>query len=261
MGRIPIKSASELARIRESCRIVAEVLAAVGSNIRPGVEARELDALAEEYIRAQGGVPAFKGYGHQKDNLFPATLCISVDSEVVHGIPDGRRLEEGQVVSIDVGVKKEGYFGDGARTFPVGAISEEKARLLRVTRESLERGIAAVRPGMHLEDVSAAVQRHVEAAGFSVVRDLVGHGIGRELHEEPSIPNFGTPGRGPLLKEGMVLAIEPMVNAGQYHVELGGDGWTVRTRDGRPSAHFEHTVAVTAEGAEVLTRYGETGSD
>jgi methionyl aminopeptidase len=261
MGRIPIKSAAEVARIRESCRIVAEVLALVGSNIRPGVEARVLDALAEEYIRAQAGVPAFKGYGHQKDNLFPATLCVSVDSEVVHGIPDGRRLEEGQVVSIDVGVKKDGYFGDGARTFAVGAISEEKTRLLRVTRESLERAIAAIRPGIHLEDVSATVQQHVEAAGFSVVRDLVGHGIGRELHEEPSIPNFGTPGRGPLLKEGMVLAIEPMVNAGQYHVELGGDGWTVRTRDGRPSAHFEHTVAVTAEGAEVLTRYGETGSD
>jgi methionyl aminopeptidase len=261
MGKIPIKTKAELRRMQESCRIVGEVLALVGSRIRPGVEARELDQLAEEYIRAQGGIPAFKGYGHQKDNLFPATLCISIDSEVVHGIPDGRRLEEGQVVSIDVGVKKDGYFGDGARTFAVGVTSEEKRRLLQVTEEALEKAIGAARAGRHLEDVSSAVQRHVEAAGFSVVRDLVGHGIGRELHEEPSIPNFGTPGRGPLLKEGMVLAIEPMVNAGQYQVELAEDGWTVRTRDGRPSAHFEHTVALTAQGAEVLTRYGETGSD
>lgn len=261
MGKIPIKSSAELQRMRESCRIVGEVLALVGSKIHPGVEARELDQVAEEYIRAQGGVPAFKGYGHQKDNLFPATLCVSIDSEVVHGIPDGRRLEEGQVVSIDVGVKKGGYFGDGAKTFAVGVITEEKRRLLAVTEEALEKGIGAVHAGRHLEDISSEVQRHVEAAGFSVVRDLVGHGIGRELHEEPSIPNYGTPGRGPVLKEGMVLAIEPMVNAGQYHVELAEDGWTVRTRDGRPSAHFEHTVVVTAQGAEVLTRYGETGSD
>jgi len=261
MGKIPIKSTAELQRMRESCRIVGDVLALIGSRIRPGVEARELDLLAEEYIRAQGAVPAFKGYGHQKDNLFPATLCVSIDSEVVHGIPDGRRLEEGQVVSVDVGVKKDGYFGDGARTFAVGTVSEEKRRLLQVTEESLAKAIAAVRAGRHLEDISSAVQRHVEAAGFSVVRDLVGHGIGRELHEEPSIPNFGMPGRGPLLKVGMVLAIEPMVNAGEYHVQLEEDGWTVRTRDGRPSAHFEHTVVVTAQGAEVLTRYGETGSD
>ena len=220
MGRIPLKSTAELQRIRESCRIVGEVLALVGSGIRPGVEARELDSMAEDYIRAQGGIPAFKGYGHQKDNLFPATLCISIDSEVVHGIPDGRRLEEGQVVSIDVGVKKDGYFGDGARTFAVGHVSEEKRRLLQVTEEALGKAIGAARAGIHLEDVSSAVQRHVEAAGFSVVRDLVGHGIGRELHEEPSIPNYGTPGRGPMLKEGMVLAIEPMVNAGEYTSSL-----------------------------------------
>jgi methionyl aminopeptidase len=247
--------------MREACRIVAEVLSMMGQAVRPGAVLHDLDAMAEEYIRAQGGVPAFKGYGHDPKNLFPGTLCISVDEEVVHGIPDGRRLEEGQVVSVDVGVKKDGWFGDGARTFAVGRVSEEKRRLLAVTEESLAKGIEQVRPGSRLHDVSAAVQRHVEAAGFSIVRDLVGHGIGRSLHEEPSVPNFGVPGTGPVLAAGMTLAIEPMVNAGTARVEVDEDGWTVRTTDRRPSAHFEHTVAITQHGVEILTRHGEAGTD
>jgi methionyl aminopeptidase len=254
MGRVPIKTQREVEAIRESCRIVAEVLALVGARITPGVFASELDALAEEYIRSKNAVPAFKGYGSDKKNLFPATLCVSVDDEVVHGIPDGRRLEDGQVVSVDVGVKKNGYFGDGARTFAVGTTSEEKQRLLKVTEEALYKGLAAARAGNRLHDVSWAVQEHVEKAGFSVVRDLVGHGIGKSLHEEPAIPNYGTQGTGILLKDGMVLAIEPMVNSGTYRVTVGDDGWTVRTADGKPSAHFEHTVVVRNGEPEILTK-------
>ncbi len=254
MGRVPIKSGREIELMRESCRIVAEVLALVGARLKAGTHTRELDELAEQYIRSKGAVPAFKGYGHDTRNLFPGTLCVSIDDEVVHGIPDGRSLEEGQVVSVDVGVKKNGYFGDGARTFAVGVTSEEKARLLRVTEESLYRGISCARAGNHLHDVSHAVQEHVESEGFSVVRELVGHGIGKHLHEEPSVPNFGTPGTGIVLKEGMVLAIEPMVNAGTHKVRVDEDGWTVRTADGRPSAHFEHTVLIRNGDAEILTR-------
>jgi methionyl aminopeptidase len=261
MARIPLKTKADIALMRESCRIVAETLVIVGSAVRPGAVLRELDAIAEEYIRSQGGVPAFKGYGHDPSNLFPGTLCLSVDDEVVHGIPDGRRLEEGQVVSVDVGVRKAGWFGDGARTFAVGMISGEKRRLMEVTEEALGKGIEHVRAGVRLHDVSAAVQRHVEAAGFSVVRDLVGHGIGKALHGEPSVPNFGAPGTGPVLAAGMTLAIEPMVNAGTARVQVDDDGWTVRTADGRPSAHFEHTVAVTQQGVEILTTHGEARTD
>jgi methionyl aminopeptidase len=254
MGRVPIKTQREIALMKESCGIVAEVLALIGGRITPGVLTRELDADAEAYIRSRGGIPSFKGYGHDRNNLFPGTLCVSIDDVVVHGIPDGERLEEGQVVSIDVGVKKNGYHGDGARTFAVGRISEEKQRLLRVTEESLYKGIAEAKAGNHLHDVSAAVQRYVEAAGFSVVRDLVGHGIGRNLHEEPAVPNFGDPGTGVVLKEGMTLAIEPMVNAGTDRVKIGEDGWTVKTMDGRPSAHFEHTIVIRKGEAEILTK-------
>jgi methionyl aminopeptidase len=261
MGKIPIKSARDIAAMRASCRIVAEVLALIGTRIRPGVTARELDRLAEDFIRSYEAEPAFKGYGHDKSNLFPGTLCVSVNDEVVHGIPDGRVLQEGQVVSVDVGVKKSGWYGDGARTFAVGHVDEEKRRLLHVTEEALSTAVSQARAGNHLHDISAAVQRHVEGAGFSVVRDLVGHGIGRALHEEPSVPNFGTPGTGPVLKEGMVLALEPMVNAGSWRVQMGDDGWTVRTADGKPSAHFEHTVLITLGEADILTRHGETGSD
>jgi len=254
MAGVPLKSPREIALMKESCRIVAEVLALVGGRIAAGVRTRDLDALAEEYIRSQGGEPAFKGYGHDRRNLFPGTLCVSIDDEVVHGIPDGGQIREGQVVSIDVGVKKNGYYGDGARTFAVGSVTEEKLRLLRVTEESLMLGIAQARAGNHLHDVSAAVQRHVEAAGFSVVRDLVGHGIGRSLHEDPAVPNYGEPGTGVVLKEGMALAIEPMVNAGTHRVRVEEDGWTVRTADGKPSAHFEHTIVVTTGEADILTR-------
>lgn len=267
MGKASTKSEREIDLIRESCRIVAEALALVGSRIRPGVETRELDSIAEEYIRSKGAVPAFKGYGHDRNNLFPATLCVSIEDEVVHGIPNGRRLEEGQVVSVDVGAKKNGYFGDGAKTFIVGRGSHEKMRLLKVTEESLYKGIAMARVGSHLHDVSSAIQKHVEEAGYSVVRDLVGHGIGKQLHEEPAIPNFGMAGTGIVLKAGMTLAIEPMVNAGTYRVEVDEDGWTVRTADGKPSAHFEHTIVVRDGDPEILTRQdiligvdGETGT-
>ena len=256
MSRVILKSAGEIALMRESGRIVAEVLTLVGAQIRPGVTTQELDVLAEDFIRSQGGLPAFKGYGPDRRNRFPATLCVSVDDVVVHGIPGTQVLEEGQVVSVDVGVKKEGYFGDAARTFPVGRISEEKRRLLQVTEESLLAGIRQARAGNHLHDISAAVQKVAEAAGYGVVRDLVGHGVGKNLHEDPAVPNFGTAGTGMVLKAGMTLAIEPMVNAGTYVVEMDDDGWTVRTADGRPSAHFEHTVVITNEEAEILTRHG-----
>jgi len=260
MGKVPVKNQREIALMREAGRIVAEVLELVGSHVRPGVSTAELDRIAEEYIRSQGGLPAFKGYGPDRDNPFPATLCISIDDAVVHGIPDRRTLEAGEIVSVDVGVSKGGYFGDAARTFPVGAVSPEVTRLLQVTRESLHEGIARAKAGNHLHDVSAAIQAYVEAAGFSVVRDLCGHGIGRNLHEDPSVPNYGIAGTGVVLKAGMTLAIEPMVNAGTYRVVLDDDGWTVRTADGKPSAHFEHTVLVTADEAEILTTNGETGS-
>jgi methionyl aminopeptidase len=254
MAKVTIKSEREIDLIRESCQIVAEVLALVGSQIKPGIYTRELDRIAEEYIRSKGAVPAFKGYGHDRHNLFPSTLCVSVDDEVVHGIPNGRQLAEGEVVSVDVGVLKNGFFGDGAKTFFVGRTSHEKMRLLRVTEESLYKGIEMARAGNHLHDVSSAVQKHVEEAGFSVVRDLVGHGIGKQLHEDPAIPNFGVAGTGLILKEGMTLAIEPMVNAGTYKVEVDRDGWTVRTVDGKPSAHFEHTIVVRQGEPEILTR-------
>ncbi len=254
MARVGIKSEREIAFMRESGKIVADVLTLVGSSVRPGITTEELDRIAEEYIRAQDAVPAFKGYGSDKRNLFPATLCISVDDVVVHGIPGGFRLEEGQIVSIDVGVKKNGYYGDGARTFPVGRVSDEKARLMRVTEEALQQGIRNATAGRRLHDISAAVQHHVEEAGFSVVRDLVGHGIGKNLHEEPAVPNFGTEGTGLVLQSGMTLAIEPMVNAGTFKVMMDADGWTVRTSDGRPSAHFEHTVVVRSAEADILTR-------
>ena len=256
MARIPVKTAREIALMRESGRIVADVLALIGREVRPGVRVIDLDRMAEEYIRSRGGEPAFKGYGHDAKNLFPGTLCISVDDQVVHGIPDGRVLMEGEIVSIDVGVRKAGYFGDAARTFPVGAVTEEKRRLLQVTEESLYAGLAQACAGNKLHDVSAAVQEHVEAAGFSVVRDLVGHGIGKNLHEEPAIPNYGMRGTGPVLQAGMVLAIEPMVNAGTPRVRIESDGWTVTTADGKPSAHFEHTVVVRQGEPEILTRHG-----
>jgi methionyl aminopeptidase len=251
---VRIKTRREIELIRESSRIVADVLKLVAAHIRPGVTTLELDRLAEDYIRSLGAIPAFKGYGHSKSNLFPATLCTSVDDVVVHGIPSKRVLREGEILSVDVGVKKEGYFGDGASTFPVGEISKEKKQLLKTTEESLYKGIEQAVVGNKIHDISHAVQERVEVEGYSVVRDLVGHGVGIELHEEPAIPNFGKPGTGMRLQEGMTLAIEPMVNTGTWQVRFAADGWTVLTQDGKPSAHFEHTIAIVDGKPEILTK-------
>jgi len=243
------KSPAEIEIMREAGRVTARALRLVGEAVRPGVTTEELDALAEQAIRDAGAAPAFKGY-----HGFPATICASINDEVVHGIPSrSRRLAEGDVLSVDVGAIVDGYYGDSARTFPVGTIDRETARLLAVTEQCLEAGIAQAREGMRLFDISHAVQVHAEEAGFSVVREYVGHGIGREMHEEPQIPNFGPAGKGPTIKQGMVFAIEPMINAGEAAVRQMDDGWTVRTRDGSSSAHFEHTVAVGPEGPVVLT--------
>jgi methionyl aminopeptidase len=249
-----IKSTDEIELISESCKIVAEVLKMLEKKVIPGITTKELDQIAEEYIRLQDAEPAFKGYGDDKRNLYPATLCTSIDHEVVHGIPSNRQLNEGEILSIDVGVKKNNYYGDGARSFAVGKVSDKKNRLLKVTEESLYKGIEKARAGNKVNDISAAVQRHVESAGFSVVRDLVGHGIGKNLHEEPAIPNFGQEGTGIVLQSGMTLAIEPMVNAGTFKVNFHSDGWTVTTQDREPSAHYEHTVLITNGEPKILTR-------
>lgn len=246
---IVCKSAAELQRMRVANALVADVLAELASEVRPGVTTLDLDRLAEQRVRAAGAVPAFKGY-----RGYPATLCASVNEEVVHGIPSAeRRLNEGDIVSLDMGVLVDGYYGDSAVTVGVGRISEEAARLLKVTEEALYRGIDAARTGGRLSDIGHAIQAWVEEHGLSVVREFVGHGIGTRLHEEPQIPNYGQPGRGPRLSEGMVLAIEPMVNLGRAGVKVLPDGWTAVTKDGSLSAHFEHTVAITAEGPEILT--------
>ncbi len=250
---IELKSKREIEFIRKNSKIVAEVLKLVGSRVKPGVSTMELNEIAEEYIRSCNAIPAFKGYG-RSDNPFPAALCTSVDAEVVHGIPGKRKLKEGEILSVDVGVKKDGYYSDGAMSFPVGTVSVEKERLLRVTEEALYKGIEKAVAGNHVEDISSAIQRHVESNGFSVVRELVGHGVGQKLHEEPSIPNFGKPGVGPTLKNGMTLAIEPMVNSGTWEVRFLSDGWTVITLDGQPSAHFEHTVAIVSGEPQILTQ-------
>ncbi len=252
---ISIKSAAEIELMRESCRIVSDVIKLVGTQIKPGISTVQLDMMAEDYIRSCNAEPAFKGYGSDPKNLFPATLCISIDSEVVHGIPGKRLLRDGEIVSIDVGAKKNGFFGDGAFTFPVGEVSEEKKRLMQVTKKSLERAVEQAIEGNRIGDIAYAVQSFVETEGFSVVRDLVGHAIGRELHEDPQVPNYGKAGKGTVLKEGMTLAIEPMVNAGTFKVVTAVDRWTIVTYDGKPSAHFEYTVVVRKNKAEVLTVY------
>jgi methionyl aminopeptidase len=246
---IVCRSASELERMREAGRLVGEVLTELTTMVAPGVTTADLDAAAEKRILAAGAVPAFKGY-----HGYPATVCASVNEEVIHGIPSGRRvLKTGDIVSIDVGAALDGYFGDSAVTLAVGRVTEEAATLLRATEESLYKAIACVRPGARISDIGHAVQQHVEAFGFTVVREFVGHGIGQKMHEEPQVPNYGEPGRGPRLAEGMVLAIEPMVNAGKAAVKVLADGWTAVTRDGSLSAHFEHTVAVTAGDPWILT--------
>lgn len=245
---IVCKSASEIAKMRAANALVADVLARVAAAVAPGVTTRELDTVAERLVRNGGAVPAFKGY-----RGYPATLCASVNEQVVHGIPSVRPLAEGDILSIDMGVKLNGYYGDSAITVPVGRISDDAERLLRVTHEALELGIAQVRVGGRISDIGHAIQQHVESHGFSVVREFVGHGIGAALHEEPQIANYGEPGRGPRMAEGMVLAIEPMVNVGRPAVKVLADGWTAVTRDGSLSAHFEHTVAVGRDGPLVLT--------
>jgi len=248
---IVCKSPAEIERMRRANQLVAEVLSELRETVRPGVTTAELDALAERKVRAAGAEPAFKGY-----HGYPATICASVNQEVVHGIPSDRALARGDIISIDLGVRLDGFYGDAAVTLPVGAIPDRTAELLRVTEEALHRAIGKVRVGARISDLGHAVQAHVERHGFSVVREFVGHGIGALLHEEPQIPNYGGPGRGPRLSEGMVLAIEPMVNLGRPSVKVLSDGWTAVTTDGLPSAHFEHTVAVTADGPLVLSAPG-----
>jgi methionyl aminopeptidase len=244
-----LKTPGEIDLMDQANRIVLQVLDEVGAKIAPGVTPRELDRLAERVIRAAGGVPAFLNY-----RGYPATLCISVDDVIVHGIPNGTALKEGQIVGIDCGVLYKGYFGDAARTFAVGEVGEEAKRLLRVTEEALRLAVTQVRPGGRLSDIGHVVQQHAERHGFSVVREFSGHGIGASLHEDPQVPNYGKPGKGPKLRPGLVLAIEPMVNAGKAGVRMDADGWTARTEDGSLSAHFEFSVAVTPSGARVLGR-------
>ncbi|HEX6861790.1 MAG TPA: type I methionyl aminopeptidase [Thermoanaerobaculia bacterium] len=245
--RTVLKTPGEIELMDQANRIVHQVLAAVGETIAPGVTPRELDRLAERVIRGAGGVPAFLNY-----RGYPATLCISVNDVIVHGIPNDAPLKEGSIVGIDCGVLYKGYYGDAARTFAVGEVGAEARKLLAVTEEALNLAVEQVRPGGRLSDIGYVVQRHAEKHGFSVVREFSGHGIGTSLHEEPQIPNFGAPGKGPKLKPGMVLAIEPMVNAGSAGVRMDADGWTARTEDGSLSAHFEYSVAVTESGARVL---------
>lgn len=246
---ISIRTAAEIEAIGRAGRIIGDLFRELEPRVRPGVTTRELDAVVEEFIRSHDGAePAFKGlYG------FPASACTSINEEVVHGIPSERRLEQGDIITVDVGVKLAGWFADAARTFAVGDIDDETRRLLDVTWQSLQAGIEEARPGQRLGDIGHAVQSVAEAAGFAVVRDLVGHGIGREPHEEPQVPNYGRPGRGVRLQAGMVLAIEPMINTGGIGVRTLPDRWTVVTADGGRSAHFEQTVAITEAGPRVLT--------
>ncbi|UVI29794.1 type I methionyl aminopeptidase [Paenibacillus spongiae] len=246
------KSEAELRYMREAGRIVAETHRLLKQAVRPGITTRELDGIAETFIRSQKAVPSFKGY-----NQFPGSICASVNEELVHGIPGSRKLNNGDIISIDIGAQFEGFHGDSAWTYGVGEISEEAQRLLDVTEQSLYAGLALVKPDVRLFTISHAIQQVIEEANFSVVREYVGHGIGADLHEEPQIPNYGIPDRGPRLKPGMVLAIEPMVIIGERYVRTLEDNWTVVTQDGTWCAHFEHTVAVTADGYEILTQSGE----
>jgi methionyl aminopeptidase len=246
---IIIKSPEEIDKMAMACCIVAETLEGLKQLVRPGVTTLELDRFVESFILGRGGIPAFKGY-----RGFPSSLCTSLNNQVVHGIPSPHvRLQEGDIISLDLGVFYDGYYGDGAVTLPVGAISPSAKKLLDVTEEALYKGIEKARPGNRVSDISDAIQTYVEKNGYSVVRDFVGHGIGRRLHEEPQIPNFGSSGQGPRIREGMTFAIEPMVNEGGYEVVILEDAWTAATKDGNLSAHFEHTVAVTDNGPIILT--------
>ena len=251
---ITVKSERELDLMREAGRIIAEAKAAVKEALAPGVTSLEMDALAEEIIKKRGAIPSFKGYQpapHMPP--FPATICFSFDEEIVHGIPNDRKMQIGDIVSIDFGAIVEGYHGDSAFTAGVGTITDSAQKLIDVTAASLVEGIKKAEIGNRLTDISNAIQVYAESEGFAVVREYVGHGIGRALHEEPQIPNYGTPGRGPILREGMVFAIEPMLNVGTWKTKVMPDGWTIVTEDGELSAHSEHTVAITTDGPEVLT--------
>lgn len=244
------KSDEEIERIRESSLLVARTLAEVAKHIEPGVTSLALDKIAEEFIRDNGGVPAFKGY-----NGFPASLCISPNEQVVHGMPNDRPLVNGDILSVDCGVLKDGFYGDSAYTFEVGDVSPEVRNLLKVTKESLYRGIAVAVAGRRIQDIGYEVQSYCESHGYSVVRELVGHGIGRNLHEAPEVPNYGRRGTGLKMQEGLVIAIEPMINMGTKNVVHGKDGWTITTADRKPSAHFEHTIAVRKDNADILSSF------
>jgi methionyl aminopeptidase len=242
------KAPDEIERMARAGRVVVDTLALIGEHVQPGTTTAELDALADQFIRSHGGEPTFKGY-----RGYPASICTSPNDMIVHGIPGPYALEEGDILSVDVGVTLDGYVGDSSYTFPVGRIDPEAERLLEVCQEALAAGIEQCQPGGRLSDISHAIQRATEENGFSVVRALVGHGVGRSMHEDPQIPNFGPPGRGPELAPGMVFAIEPMINAGGPDITVEDDQWSIRTADGSLSAHFEHTVAVTEEGPRILT--------
>lgn len=245
---ITLKNDREIEYMRQAGKVVGETLAILQESIKPGITTGELDRIAEEYIRSRNAIPSFKGYCG-----FPASICASINNEVVHGIPDERALQEGDIISIDCGAILNGYHGDAARTFAVGQISKEAENLIKVTKESFFKGIEKAIVGNRLSDISSAIQQYAEGQGYSVVRDYVGHGIGTEMHEEPEVPNFGRPDRGPKLVEGMVLAIEPMINIGEFHVKVQSNGWTVVTKDGTLSAHYENTVAILNNGPEILT--------
>ncbi|MDH5767714.1 MAG: type I methionyl aminopeptidase [Nitrospirota bacterium] len=247
---IILKSPEEIEKMAHACRIIAKTINEIRDIVKPGITTEEIERFADDYIRSNEALPAFKGY-----RGYPASICTSINDEVIHGIPSKRILRDGDILSIDLGVySRDGFYGDGAVTLPVGKIDSDVEKLIRVTEESLYIGIDRAKVGNRVSDISNSIQRHVELNGFSVVRAFVGHGIGRELHEEPQIPNFGLPGRGPRLREGMTLAIEPMVNAGGYEVLVLNDGWTAVTVDGKPSAHFEHTVLVTQNEPVILTK-------
>lgn len=247
---ITYKTEEEIDKIRISSLLVAKTHAEVAKLIKPGVTGLELDKIAEEFIRDHGAVPAFKGYGG-----FPNSLCISPNAEVVHGIPNQIPVEEGSILSVDCGVVKDGYYGDSAYTYMVGEVDEETKKLLEVTKESLYKGIEQAVSGNRIGDISFAIQKYAEQHGYGVVRELVGHGVGKELHEDPQVPNYGKRGRGPVLKEGLVIAIEPMINLGTKNIRQYADGWTIKTQDLKPSAHFEHTIVVRKGKAEILSSF------
>lgn len=245
---IHIKSADEISLMREAAQILVEAHDLVAAHIKEGITTKELDSIAEKFIKSKDAYPSFLNY-----HGYPGSACISINDEVVHGIPGKRKLQEGDIVSVDLGVYYKGYHSDAARTYPVGAVDAAKLDLIRVTKESFFEGLKYAKPGNHLSDISSAIQRHAEAHGYGVVRDLVGHGIGKQLHEEPQVPNYKTPGRGPKLQKGMVLAIEPMINMGTWQVRVLEDDWTFVTRDGSVSAHYENTVVITDDIPEILT--------